>query len=1521
MSSNWDQPVQVTFRGVSLANEELSFKKASFVINPRSDIHRYWETFSSVCIFVTCLIVPFQASFNSEFATLWAFAYIFDVLFFLDVVLRFCVGYFSKGNLITDKSFIRKRYLRGKFLLDLPSIIPLDFLVFGVGKHLRWHHTLSLLRLNRVLRVNRLLSFFGSRENELGTNTSLIRAIKYATIGTITVHLMSCVWYSLACPNIGAADTSCDPNSWALKLNTGIELVGVWKKYVLSLYWATATATSTGYGDLHAVTEGEKWFSVCAMLVGIGLFFGFILGGMASMLTNLDSQRARYIHHLNVIKDHMNDMKISSSIRSRVMAYYEYLWTHNRGVSGVGMFDDLPLTFQAELSLMINKKVLEKAPLFKGLNPGFKRMLSLVIRPVFYMPNQIIASRGDIGHHMFYIHRGRAEVSWFYSHLMGQVLTNLAAIWELLETSFLAIYMHEERLRATRFPPDHLTSRSRKRALKNAFYIFFPKILCENDDEVLVTLKEGKLFGEVSMVYNLPRSASVRAATPCIIFLLDRADLNKVLKHYPEVAEQLYLAVEHRCDINNLQVGSDQNVYLDMENEEAEQWLRQNVVSMILCYLLWKLSHYVIKPESLFARMWERIVLVVLITICFVYTFVASFSISLHAIGYGETIGSQVLLVITYLLDVVLLADYLLRFNIASETTTELKEIRKSYKWSLFFWIDLLAILPIEVFAPSGTDFHNRWHYFAFLRLNRLIKAIRIPRFFTNLENSLSYSIGKVRALKFTIYIILITHISGCVWFLDACYGKECHDGSWAQHIGRSGTKAGLTDYIASLYWAAATMSSTGYGDIHAYNTESQLIATVVMLVGLLLYGYCLSSIAATLANSAAPKVEFFAKMAAVQQFMTEQNLSRSLMVRTQSYLSMLWRVHRGEAIPGGKRLIEDMPLTLQQDVTYEESKNVLERVPIFMETDAGFLRQLSLKTTSYLFSPGDYIVYAGDMGREMYCVRRGLVEVIGDDDITVVATLGPGAYFGEIGLIFGENRLATVKARTFCEILMLTKQDLDDVLANFPIVARQIYDAGINNEHLRDVRKAALESTKAAVRRLSVKCAQKSKSSRLSQKSKTSQKSQSFQESKKSKKKGGRVSPEMGTVPAGLMSVVQDLKEDTSKPYRELHPIAKVFSFLLMRRVILPDGLYFRVWQGVILVIAGILPFTLTLQAAFLHTSTALWIMNYCFDIICLVDMYIKFHLAFYNENNVLVTHPLYTARNYLRTNFSLDLLFSFPTDIIVLAIWPDNLGVLRILALARLNRCFYIYKVHQFFHFMADSIGKNTNLIGQLKFALYMAAFTHCIRTPTKDERTFPELLPSVRTVRLRRAEVGNRGLGNEAVGFQYVTSLYWAAATSASVGYGDIHAHTMTEMTFALFCMIIGIVFYGYIIASVAAGLANADAQRARYQERLDAIKSFLQEQGISENLTSRIVSYYEYLWLRNKGVDASSLFEGLPLSLQADISLSLYKDLIERVPLFEGTEIGFLKMLSMKVKPVYFLSKEYVVRKGDIGQEVR
>ena len=62
--------------------------------------------------------------------------------------------------------------------------------------------------------------------------------------------------------------------------------------------------TSIRYGDIHPLLEGEKWFSIVCMLWGI-VMFGYILGGLASMLTNQDTLRARYVHRVNVIKDHL----------------------------------------------------------------------------------------------------------------------------------------------------------------------------------------------------------------------------------------------------------------------------------------------------------------------------------------------------------------------------------------------------------------------------------------------------------------------------------------------------------------------------------------------------------------------------------------------------------------------------------------------------------------------------------------------------------------------------------------------------------------------------------------------------------------------------------------------------------------------------------------------------------------------------------------------------------------------------------------------------------------------------------------------------------------------------------------------------------------------------------------------------------------------------------------------------------------------------------------------------------------
>lgn len=42
----------------------------------------------------------------------------------------------------------------------------------------------------------------------------------------------------------------------------------------------------------------------------------------------------------------------------------------------------------------------------------------------------------------------------------------------------------------------------------------------------------------------------------------------------------------------------------------------------------------------------------------------------------------------------------------------------------------------------------------------------------------------------------------------------------------------------------------------------------------------------------------------------------------------------------------------------------------------------------------------AGEVGKEMYIVNRGRLQVVADDGKTVLATLKPGSYFGEISIL-----------------------------------------------------------------------------------------------------------------------------------------------------------------------------------------------------------------------------------------------------------------------------------------------------------------------------------------------------------------------------------------------------------------------------------------------------------------------------------------------------------------------------------------
>ena len=120
-------------------------------------------------------------------------------------------------------------------------------------------------------------------------------------------------------------------------------------------------------------------------------------------------------------------------------------------------------------------------------------------------------------------------------------------------------------------------------------------------------------------------------------------------------------------------------------------------------------------------------------------------------------------------------------------------------------------------------------------------------------DNQLSGSIIAARVAKFFVLIVLSTHITACLWYLIACPDSNgCDDSSWVKEALEQSPKepravASQSLYTNSVYWAMATLTTVGYGDIRGYTTLERSFALATMLYGKLMYGYILGSVASGL--------------------------------------------------------------------------------------------------------------------------------------------------------------------------------------------------------------------------------------------------------------------------------------------------------------------------------------------------------------------------------------------------------------------------------------------------------------------------------------------------------------------------------------------------------------------------------------------------------------------------------------------------------------------------------------------------
>lgn len=110
----------------------------------------------------------------------------------------------------------------------------------------------------------------------------------------------------------------------------------------------------------------------------------------------------------------------------------------------------------------------------------------------------------------------------------------------------------------------------------------------------------------------------------------------------------------------------------------------------------------------------------------------------------------------------------------------------------------------------------------------------------------------------------------------------------------------------------------------------------------------------------------------------------------------------------------------------------------LFAGLDRKQLATIASLTTEVSLPEGSVLCRRGERGREAFVLVSGNVAVAVDDQ--AVAVLGPGAVFGEMSLIDGKPRVATVTSTSPVSVLVLSPLELTSLLEAVPAVRSRIF-------------------------------------------------------------------------------------------------------------------------------------------------------------------------------------------------------------------------------------------------------------------------------------------------------------------------------------------------------------------------------------------------------------------------------------------------------------------------------------------------
>lgn len=452
---------------------------------------------------------------------------------------------------------------------------------------------------------------------------------------------------------------------------------------------------------------------------------------------------------------------------------------------------------------------------------------------------------------------------------------------------------------------------------------------------------------------------------------------------------------------------------------------------------------YLIHPESNYKRAWNLVCIVLLVYTAYIMPYRLAFQETVYWDGW-----SAFELCIDFLFFIDILINLFSSYPLSDgKYETRQSKIVMSYlkSWLLF---DLFACLPfslIEYYEGSSGSSNSASSYNDVLRLVRLPRLYRILRvsrvfkmiksyksgaLFEKIEDALGFTAPKAKFLVFVITISTCVHVMACFWYFASKLQGFSPD-TWVVKFGIM-NKSDETKYLCAVYWAVTTLSTIGYGDITPQNDLERMLAIIWMIFGVGFFSYTVGSLSSLISQIDSRESILTQRLYMITEFAAETGINTEL--KTSLKNAIKYNSYKtGMSWADKMHLFEELPKNLRFKVALSMYHGAAQSICFFQDKDPSFAVYLMPFLKPHQINGEEVIYREGQYADEMFFLLKGRVNLVYGSVNIVYKSYLKGSYFGEIEIIEKTGRIDTVMTYGGCELLVLAKEVLMNLLEEHP--------------------------------------------------------------------------------------------------------------------------------------------------------------------------------------------------------------------------------------------------------------------------------------------------------------------------------------------------------------------------------------------------------------------------------------------------------------------------------------------------------